>query len=90
MKNPKEFSVDGKLMVLEELEHLIKRAITDEDYIPKLDIGLSGYSRAIFEIIEDVSVLAFFKKRCNLCHDHTPQGVLTGCQGCVKDFLGND
>ncbi len=84
----KEFSVDGKLMVLEELEYLMKRIFEKEsDYIPKLDIGLSGYSRAIFEITEDISILAFFKKRCNLCHDHTPQGVLAGCQDCVKDFL---
>ena len=87
----KEFSVDGKQMVLEELEYLIRRCFDGEtNYISKLDIGLSGYSRAIFEITEDVSILAFFKKRCNLCHDHTPQGALTGCQECVKDFLGND
>ena len=86
----KEFSVDGKIMILEELKYLINRVITNEEYIPLLDVGLSGYSRAVLEIIEDVSVLAFFKKRCNLCYDYTPQGALTGCQDCVKDFLGND
>ena len=85
----KEVNIDGKIIILEELKYLITRAITDEEYIPILDIGLSGYSMAILEIMEDVSILAFFKKRCNLCHDHTPQGVLTGCQECVRDFLNN-
>ncbi len=87
----KEFSVDGKLMVMEELEYLIRRSFEKEsDYIPKLDIGLSGYSRAVFEIMCDVSGLASFKKQCEDCYYATPQGELTHCQDCIKDFLGND
>lgn len=86
----KEFSVDGKMIVLEELEYLIKRALNNENYIPLLDVGLSGYSRAIFEIAENVRKFSEIQKKCDGCYYHSPQGTLTQCQKCIKDFLGND